>query len=109
MEETITLVASADRDVVDLIRREIDTYPASQSQVTERRNLDGGVSAAIVVASLVLKTVPRLLDFIEKLLELHKVKSFKVGDMEIQNPSEADLKKFRAALQARYISKGPQR
>jgi hypothetical protein len=48
---TETIVINGTKQAAEAIRNEIDAQPGSQSQLTERKNLDGSAAAWIVIAT----------------------------------------------------------
>ena len=51
-------------------------------------NLDGGEGTWIVIVTILSQSIPHILDFIKNMREENGVKSIKVGDVEIKNPTE---------------------
>jgi hypothetical protein len=75
--------------------------PDTESQFIERRNLSGEAATWIVIATLVAQGLPHVLEFLIKWRELGRVKRIRIGDVEIENPSEDDLARLRARLDKR--------
>ena len=67
-------------------------------KVVRRENLDGNAATWIVLASTAITTLPRVLDGVAKVVSALKVRSIKMGDTEIQNPTPADVRAMRKAL-----------
>jgi ABC-type sugar transport system ATPase subunit len=101
MDANGTIVVSGTEDAVIAIREVIDAQSGSQSQMSERRNLDGNVATWIVVANIALTALPHILTFIKDQLASRRVTHIKIGDLEIHNPSPDDLERFRALVAAR--------
>jgi hypothetical protein len=74
---------------------------ATRSQFIERRNLSGDAATWIVIATLAAQGLPHILDFLIKWRELGRVKRIRIDNVEIENPSEDDLARLRARLDAR--------
>jgi hypothetical protein len=74
--------------------------PDDRPQFIERRNLSGDAAAWIVIATLAVRGLPHILDFLIKWRELSRVKRIKIGEIEIENPSSADLVQLRTRLAA---------
>jgi hypothetical protein len=74
----------------------------TKSQFIERRNLSGDAATWIVVATLAAQGLPHILEFLIKWRELGRVKRIRIDDVEIDNPSEHDLARLRARLDARH-------
>jgi hypothetical protein len=58
----------------------------------------GDVPTWAAIATLALNFLPRFLDFIEAWLRVEEVKRVKIGDIEISNPSDEDMKALRSKL-----------
>ena len=71
------------------------------SQFIERRNLSGDAATWIVIATLTAQGLPHFLEFLIKWRELGRVKRIRIENVEIENPSEEDLARLRARLDAR--------
>src|SRR5688572_2433387 len=87
-----------DRATEDL-RQLLDS--ATTSQFIERRNLSGDAATWIVIATLAAQGLPHILEFLIKWRELGRVKRIRIDNVEIENPSEDDLVRLRARLDAR--------
>ena len=74
---------------------------ATTSQFIERRNLSGDAATLIVIATLAAHGLPHILEFLIKWRELGRVKRIRIDNVEIENPSEDDLVRLRARLDAR--------
>jgi hypothetical protein len=70
------------------------------SQFIERRNLSGDAATWIVIATLAAQGLPHILEFLIKWRELGRVKRIRLDNVEIDNPSEDDLARLRARLDA---------
>ena len=101
-----TIVVTGEEDIVAAVRAEIAAQPESESQMSERRNLDGTVATWIVVANMAITAIPHILTFIKDQLASRRVTHIKVGDLEIHNPSPHDLERFRALVAARLEGGG---
>jgi hypothetical protein len=70
-------------------------------QFAERENLAGEATTWIAIATLAFNSLPRILDFIEKWRHVEEVKRVKIGNIEIVNPSEEDMKALRSRLKGK--------
>ena len=89
---SLTISCSAPELAAEL-GAEIDRQAGSQSRLSKRRNLDGDVAAWIVLANLAAQALPHVLTFLGQLLDRQPagVKRLKLGDIEIENPTRADV------------------
>ena len=99
--KTETIVISGAKEAVEAIRNEIDAQLGSQSELTERKNLDGNTAAWIVIANLAAQALPIILGFVKDYIATKQVKKIKVGDVEIENPTPDDIERLRAMIDAR--------
>ena len=112
-ETTETIVISGTKEAVEAIRQEIDAQSGSQTQLTERKNLDGDTASWIVIATLSVQALPHILDFIKALLVDKKqpLNSFRFSqsptgfEVEIENPLPEDLERMRAMIDSQLKSK----
>ena len=95
---TITIVINTTKEYAEVIRNEIDAQQGSQSYITERRNLDGDTAMWILIANLSIQALPHILAFLKDYLPGKRVTKIKVGDLEIENPTPADLQRFRMMI-----------
>ncbi len=93
-----TIVINTTKESAEAIRDEIDAQPGSQSYITERRNLDGDTAMWILIANLSVQALPHILAFLKDYLPGKRVTKIKVGDLEIENPTPADLQLFRTMI-----------
>lgn len=98
---TTTIVINTTKEAAEAIRNEIDTQSGSQSHMTERKNLGGDVATWIVIATLSVQALPHILEFLKDYIPGKRVKYAKVGDIEFENPTAADLERIRAIIDAR--------
>lgn len=98
---TETIIINGTKEAAEAIRNEIDAQPGSESQLTERKNLDGSAAAWIVIANLAAQALPHILGFVKDYLATKQVKKIKVGDLEIENPTTEDVERFRAMIVSR--------
>jgi len=70
----------------------------SDARYVQRRNLDGDAATWIVIATLASQAVPHVLKFLTDWRKDRKVGRIKIGDIEIENPTEEDLRMLRQRL-----------
>jgi hypothetical protein len=100
-ESNHTVIIHGSKDAAEAIRLFIDGQLGSQSQVTDRKNLDGDVAGWIVVANLAGQTLPHLLGFIKDRLASKQVTSIEWDGIKIEHPTPEQLEKFGAMLDAK--------
>ena len=83
----MTVLISGTKEAVDAVSAEIAASPGSDSRVTERKNLAGGGAEWIVVATLVVNTLPHIFGVLKDHVAANRVKRIKVGEIEIDNPT----------------------
>lgn len=95
MRETTELILiECSQETADELRIAIEALPDMQYQVSQRKNLDGSDATWIVIAALSLQALPHVLTFIGS--QRPKLPSkIKVGDIEIENPTQEDLERLR--------------
>ena len=98
---TTTIVINTTKAAAEAIRNEIDAQSGSQSHMTERKNLDGDVATWILIATLSVQALPHILAFLKDYIPGKPVTKVKVGDIEIENPTTADLERIRAIIDTR--------
>ena len=92
---TYTVVLQTDKETAAALQGVISKEAGSQCHSTERKNLDGSTATWIVVATLLNQALPHVLDFLKTYLPKKGVVKIKVGDIEIENPTEKDLEMLR--------------
>jgi hypothetical protein len=90
-EKTALVVIECPQETADGLRREFESLTDAQFRVAERRNLDGSEATWIVVATLALQALPQILTFIST----RRTTKIKVGNIEIENPTQEDLERLR--------------
>jgi hypothetical protein len=73
----------------------------ASAQFAERENLAGDAATWVAISTLAFNSLPRFLDFIEKWRHVEEVKRVKIGDIEIVNPSDEDMKALRSRLEGK--------
>jgi hypothetical protein len=90
-----------DRAVAEL--REL-LAPDDRPRFVERRSLSGDPATWVVLATLAASAIPQLLTLVLKWREQGQVRKIKVGDVEVENPTDADLEMLRQLIAARTKS-----
>lgn len=67
----------------------------SPAQTFRRENLHGDTVTWVVVAQSTVVTLPRILDGLAKVISSCKVRSFRVGERELRNPTAADIRAMK--------------
>lgn len=98
---TEMIVVNCERDTASSIASEIDKLADGRSYVAERRSLDGSVADWILFGTLAVNALPHILNFIVRIVELRTVRSIKVGEIELTNPSAADVEDLKRQYLAR--------
>jgi hypothetical protein len=96
--DTLKVVIDCEGEAIDELRTALNA--GHTAQFIERRNLSGDAATWIVVATLAVQSISPLLTFLAQWRGLTRVKRIKVGDIEIENPSEDDLALLRARMRA---------
>ena len=99
-----TIVINCSKDAVVEIQQLINAQPEAQSKATERKNLDGDVAGWIVIATLATQSLPHVLEFLKPFLPNKQITKIrfknKDGEWEMENPTQADIERFRSARDA---------
>ena len=82
-----TIILKGSRDAIEAINNKIKEQTGSKTLISERRNLEGDSATWIVIATLATQSLPHILNFIKDYVSRDKVKSFKIGDIVIENPT----------------------
>lgn len=98
---TETIVINGTKEAAEAGRNVIEAQPGSQSHLTERKNLDGGAAAWIVIATLAGQALPHVLGSVKDYLATKQVKKIKVGDWEVENPTPEIVEQFLVMIKAR--------
>lgn len=101
-EETEIMVVHVDRGGSDFLADELNRiHPEAETRVAEKQNLDGSPAGWLVVAAVSVRTLPAILDAIGRLIQLYRVKSIKVGELEVENPTRADVDDLKRTYRTR--------
>lgn len=83
--ETVTL--ECEPDVANVLTDQLARFPAIASQRANRKNLDGGLSLAVVLASVAIRALPQVLQAIRGMLEDRRITSITIGNTTIEKPT----------------------
>lgn len=95
-ERVEVLIATFDEDDADALRAALGPAAPEGVHVFERKNLGGDAAAWLVVASLLIPQIPAVLTFVQGLVDRDRVRSIKVGDVEIVNPTPEQVEQLLA-------------
>jgi hypothetical protein len=90
-----SIIIEGPEETVSDIRSEFNTIPNSACNILERRNLDGSPATWMAIATLSLQALPHILNFIASRQRPKLPTKIKVGNIEIENPTEEDLDRLR--------------
>jgi hypothetical protein len=96
-----TLILNGTKDAVEGINNKIKEQGGTNTQIAERKNLDGDTATWIVVATLGGQALPHILNFIKEYARDKKVKKIKIGDLEIENPTPEMIQEYEKMLKNR--------
>jgi hypothetical protein len=73
---------------------------ASDVALSSRRALDGDAVTWMMIATIATTALKTMLNATIKLVELRRVRSIKVGSIEVRNPDRADVERLLAHIEA---------
>ena len=82
------------------IYQSIPPAMASDVALSSRRALDGDAVTWMMVATIATTALKAMLNTTIKLAELRRVRSIKVGNIEVRNPGRADVERLLAHIEA---------
>jgi hypothetical protein len=94
-DSSALILIESNQEVSSAIRNELNNIPEANYNVSERRNLDGTAPLWITIATLSLQALPPLLNFLSSLRRPKLPTRIKIGDIEIENPTEEDMERLR--------------
>lgn len=98
---TETIVVLGSRDAVESIGREIDSHRGAECVISERKNFDGDLQGWVAIGNLTISALTFVLAVVKEVVASKEVKKIRVGDVEIENPSAADIALLRQTIEAR--------
>ncbi len=69
-------------------------------QVLQRENFDGSSATWLVVLTTAITTLPKILDGLVKVIEAVKIRTVRIGKIEIRNPTAPDIRALRKSLES---------
>jgi hypothetical protein len=85
--ETETIVLSGSPEAIQAVHDFIKRQDKTDSQLIQRKNLDGDTATWIVIATLANQALPHVLSFLKDLISGKNIEKFKVGDVEVTHPT----------------------
>jgi hypothetical protein len=85
------LLIEADADTASAVQSHIDSLSPGAATLSERRDFDGSEPTWIVIAQLSAQVLPAVLTFIASLRGPRLPRKLKIGEVEIENPTERDI------------------
>lgn len=73
---------------------------ASDVALSSRRALDGDAVTWMMIATIATTALKTMLNATIRLAELRRVRSIKVGSIEVRNPDRADVERLLAHIEA---------
>jgi hypothetical protein len=70
----------------------------SAGQILKRDNLTGDAATWMVVVGTAITTLPKILDSLAKIIATLKIRSIRVGEKEIRNPTADDIRAMRKTM-----------
>jgi hypothetical protein len=67
----------------------------TSAQTFKRENFDGNAVTWIVVAQSAIVTLPKILEALAKVIASSRVRSLRIGDREIRNPTAEDVRALK--------------
>ena len=93
--DSTSIIIEVSEETVSDIRSEVGNIPNSTCNVLERRNLDGSPATWMAITTLSLQALPQIISFIASLRKPKLPTKIKVGNIEIENPTEEDVERLR--------------
>lgn len=82
------VIISSKSGILNTENSEAITGISEKSEEFKASNLDGSEATWILIVTLISQNIPALLKFIKDTRNSSGVKSIKVGDVEIENPTD---------------------
>src|SRR2546423_6176417 len=92
---SVLMIQCADEHSASTLRATLEQFGDQTPRIVKRENLDGNPVTWIVVANTAVLMLPKVLEAVGTLVEKLRVRSLKVGDVEIRNPTAADVAALR--------------
>jgi len=100
MTDSIHFELNCDIHIQQNLRKVLEPLLAKESdaQYLAKKSFDGDAATWIVIATLAAQALPHILKFLSDWRKEGSVTRIKIGDIEIENPSEKDLQILRQKL-----------
>ncbi len=83
-------VTCESEDAASRVVSELAALGAS-AQTFKRENLDGNAVTWVVVVQTAIVTLPKILESLARVISTCKVRSLRIGEREMRNPTAADI------------------
>lgn len=87
-------VTCESEDGASLVMSEL-TVLGTSAQTFKRENLDGNAVTWVVVAQTAIVTLPKILEALATVVASCRVRSLRIGDRELRNPTPEDIRALR--------------
>jgi hypothetical protein len=91
--QSITVTVESE-DGASLIVSEL-AVEGAVAQTFQRENFDGNAVTWVVVAQSAIVTLPKILEALAKVIASCKVRSVRIGDRELRNPTAVDIRALK--------------
>lgn len=88
------LIYCGDEQTASVIHQSLPAELAGDIALTSRRALDGDMATWMLIGTLATTNLKVVLNSILTLVQLRQVRSIKVGEVEVHNPSRADVERL---------------
>ena len=82
-----SLIISGDQKAIQAIKNRAEELSGETVRLVEKKNLDGS-SVSMIMITIAIPLIQQILTFVKEYAIERRVKRIKVGDIEIENPSE---------------------
>jgi hypothetical protein len=90
-DRKVIVIVCDDEETAEVLKNGLPDADSAK-RVLRRENFDGSAATWMVVASSAISMLPKILEGVAKLIEALKVRSIKIGDREIKNPTPSDVR-----------------
>jgi len=82
-----SLIISGDQKAIQAIKNRVEQLSGETVRLMEKKNLDGS-SVSVIMITIAIPLIQQILTFVKEYANQGRVKKIKVGDIEIENPSD---------------------
>ena len=86
-QSSSSLMISGDQKAIQAIKNRAEELSGETVRLVEKKNLDGS-SVSMIMITIAIPLIQQILTFVKEYAIERRVKRIKVGDIEIENPSE---------------------